>query len=114
MERNAFASRRAAPEDLEPVTDIPALSVAGYDVVTVTNLGEGTAPVGTHVVQRFEDGETFEIFHLEPDVSRDAVPMPGAGMAEVEVLTEGGWIVLQGPRATEDLEELLSALFPPG
>lgn len=114
MERNTFASRRASPDDLEPVTDIPALSVAGYDVVTVTNLGEGTAPVGTHVVQRFEDGETFEIFHLEPDVSRDAVPMPATGSAEVEVLTEGGWIVLQGPRSTEDLEELLAALFPTG
>jgi hypothetical protein len=99
---------------VEPVSDIPALSVAGYDVVMVTNLGEGTAPVGTRVVQRFEDGETFQIFHLEPGVSRDVVPLPDAGWEEVEILTDGGWIVLQGPRSSDELRELLIALFPAG
>jgi hypothetical protein len=114
LEQDAFAPRRSVDEEVEPVTDEPSLVVPGYDVLSVTNLGRGTASLGVHVVQRLADGSTFEIYHLEPEVERDAVPSAGPARDEVSVRTEGGWIVLQGPLPRSELEELLARLFPTG
>jgi hypothetical protein len=114
LEQDAFAPRRSVDEEVEPVTDEPSLVVPGYDVLSVTNLGRGTASLGVHVVQRLADGSTFEIYHLEPEVERDVVPSAGPARNEVRVRTEGGWIVLQGPLPRSELEELLARLFPTG
>ncbi len=115
LEQSAFTALRAPAEEVDaPAADVPSLSVAGYEVVRVTNLGEGTEPLGTLVVQRFEDGSTFEVYHLEPDVPREVLPAPDETHKEASVLAETGWIVLRGPREAAELQLLLDALFPPG
>ena len=114
LEQNSFAARRAVSDDDVTISDEPSMAVPGLEVVTVTSLGQGTAPSGTHVVQRMEDGSTIEIYHLLPDVSLDVVPTAASGFNEVRKLTEGGWIVLQGPLPADELDALLESLFPAG
>jgi hypothetical protein len=114
LEQNSFAARRSVSDDEVAISDEPSMAVPGLEVVAVTSLGQGTAPSGTHVVQRMEDGSIIEIYHLLPDVSLDVVPAAASGLNEVKALTEGGWIVLQGPHPAEELETLLESLFPAG
>lgn len=114
LEQNSFAARRSVSDDDVAISDEPSMAVPGLEVVAVTSLGQGTAPSGTHVVQRMEDGSIIEIYHLLPDVELDIVPAAAAGLNEVRALTESGWIVLQGPRPVEELETLLESLFPTG
>jgi len=114
LEQNSFAARRAVAPDEAPSSEEPSMAVPGLEVVTVTSLGEGTAPSGTHVVQRMEDGSTLDIYHLLPEVRPDIVPAAPTGSNEVSRLTESGWIVLQGQRSVAELDELLQSLFPEG
>ena len=104
---------QSAPDEL-PNEDQPPLVVPGYEVVSLTNLGQGTTPIGVHVVQRFEGDELFEIYRLQPETELSVLPARAEGTNEVRVLVEFGWIVMRGPLSEEELEGLLARLVPEG
>jgi hypothetical protein len=110
----APALQARAPTEPDSVPSTGRITVPGYEVVSITSLGQGTTYQGVQAVQRLGDGSTFEIYHLEPDVDRSVVPGPADGFSEVAMLTEEGWIVLQGPLPPAELEALLQSLLPEG
>ena len=112
LDQSGLASRPVVDDDADRQNDEPNLVVLGYEVLSVTNMGEGTMSKGVHVVQRLEGAVVFEIYHLELDVEPTILPAATGGLNEVAVLAESGWIVLRGPRAEEDLQDLLDSLFP--
>ncbi|MDA0328696.1 MAG: zf-HC2 domain-containing protein [Gemmatimonadetes bacterium] len=133
-EPNLAAERRRA-ESLVPVTsaisqgtaatgravneyqreeDEPSLVVPGYPVLTVTNLGDGTSPLGVHVVQSLEGGEILELFHLPPGVDPSLVLPPTEGRNEIRMPVGEGWVVIQGPRTEGELRALFESLFAEG
>ncbi len=112
----AFPANRTATDDqLEVEADgAPALAVPGYEVLSVTNMGEGTTPDGVHVVQRLGDDDVLELFHLQVGVDPGIVPLPEDGRNEVREETDGAWIIIQGRLPQEELRTLLASLFPEG
>ena len=90
----------------------PLSSVPGYEVLSVSNLDDGTTFLGGRTVQRYDETRTFEILALEPDVDPSAMPPAAEGLNEVRAQAETGWIVLRGPLPEERLYELLAMLFP--
>ena len=114
LDQSGLASRPAMDDDADRQNDEPNLVVLGYEVLSVTNMGEGTTSKGVHVVQRLEGDAVFEIYHLELDIEPAILPAATGGLNEVSVLAENGWIVLRGPRAEEELQGLLDSLFPEG
>jgi len=115
IEQTSLGNRQEPVEEDERTgDDEPLLTVPGFEVLSVTSLGEGTSPVGVHYIQRLENGDLLEIFHLQPEIEPATLTPLEEGMNEVRVLTEGGWIVMRGPRPTAELQELLASLFPEG
>jgi hypothetical protein len=112
LAQSGLASRPVVYDDADRQNDEPNLVVLGYEVLSVTNMGEGTMSKGVHVIQRLEGALVFEIYHLELDVAPTILPAATGGLNEVAVLAESGWIVLRGPQAEEDLQDLLDSLFP--
>lgn len=112
IDRGRLSRTMAAVDEDRRIDEEPALAVPGYDVVSVTNLGEGTIAIGAHVLQRFDGPTTFEIFHLEPGVDPVVVPPIPDGDREVRVESEAGWVVVRGPLDDETLGVLLTLLFP--
>jgi hypothetical protein len=112
IDQGRLSRTMAAVDEDRRIDEEPALAVPGYDVVSVTNLGEGTTAIGAHVLQRFDGPTTFEIFHLEPGVDPSVVPPAVDGEREVRVESEAGWVVLRGPLDDETLGVLLTLLFP--
>jgi hypothetical protein len=109
-----FAGSRAPAEDDFDAADEPSLVVPGYEVLSVTNMGEGTTPSGIHVVQRLDGDEILELFHLQQGVDPVIVPVPGDGRNEVREEVSGGWIIIQARLSEEELRALLASLFPQG
>ena len=89
----------------------PLSSVPGYEVLSVSNLDDGTTFLGGRTVQRYDDTRTFEILALEPEVDPSALPQAAEGLNEVRAQAETGWIVLRGPLPEARLYELLAMLF---
>lgn len=114
LDRSSGAYREAAAADEADRPPEPALAVPGYEVISVTNLGEGTTSFGAHVVQRLDGDTLLEIFHLEAGVDPSVLPPLAEGMREVRLDAESGWVVMRGPLETTELEELLARLFPEG
>jgi len=90
----------------------PALAVPGYEVLSVTNLGEGSTPIGVQVVQRIEGDVTVELFRLLPGVDPGVLPRLGDGRNELRAETPGGVIVIRGPLTELQLNVLMVSLFP--
>jgi len=111
MTRSALSGQRQTDADEAPVSAEPSLMVEGYDFVSMVNMGEGTTPVGVHVVQRYTADSTFEIFHLAAGVGMDVLPATAPGHAMVSTETERGLIVVRGPLSETELRELLAGLF---
>jgi hypothetical protein len=113
LEQAGVGSRQAPAEDDEQrrVEEV-SMAVPGHELLSVTNLGEGTTPVGVQVVQRLEGGELLEIFHLQPEIEPSILLRRDDGVNEVSVLAENGWIVMRGRLTIEELEGLLASLFP--
>lgn len=112
MTRSTLTGQReSTDEDAVPNVE-PALVVEGYDFVSMVNMGEGTTPVGVHVIQRLDDDATFEIFHLEAGVEADVLPPLRDGDRVASVETERGWIIIRGPLDEAELQALLDRLFP--
>jgi anti-sigma factor RsiW len=111
MDRSGAVYRAAAADEVERPEE-PALAVPGYEVISVTNLGEGTTSVGAYVVQRLDGDTLLEIFHLEAGIDPSVLPAPAEGVREVRLDAESGWVVMRGPLETIQLEELLARLFP--
>ena len=110
----AFAARRAIAEDEADYDNEASLVVLGYEVLSVTNMGDGVTPHGVHVVQRLEGDEVLELFHLQVGVDPAIVPVPEDGRNEVREEVDGAWIVIQGKLPHEELRVLLGSLFPEG
>lgn len=109
------ANRTASDDQLEVEADgAPALAVPGYEVLSITNMGEGTTPDGVHVVQRLGGDDVLELFHLQVGVDPGIVPLPEDGRNEVREETDGAWIIIQGRLPQEELRTLLASLFPEG
>jgi len=89
----------------------PALAVPGYEVLSVTNLGEGSTPVGVQVVQRIEGDLMLELFRLEPGVDPGVLPALGEGRNQLRANTPGGWIVVRGALTEVQLRVLVESLF---
>ena len=92
----------------------PSLVVPGYDVLSITNMGEGTTFIGVQVRQSLDSERTLEIFHLEPEVGLDVLPSVEPGITEVRIEAITGWIVMRGPLSEGELNVLLASLFPEG
>lgn len=106
----ATAAERPAAEDSMAVE--PLLAVPGYEVISVTNLGDGTTAWGVRVVQALEDGRTLEVVHLEPEIEPFILPGLAEGWSEVRTRTSRGWILLRGPLSEADLSMLLEGILP--
>ena len=104
------ADERGAADTTAPRD--PLLAVPGYEVLSVTNLGEGNTPWGVRVIQELEDGGVFEVIHLEPGVDPALLPEAGPDRAEVAAETESGRILVRAPLSVDALEVLLRSLLP--
>lgn len=111
LNQSGRGSVREVSDD-DRFNDEPSQSVPGFEVLTVTNLGVGTAPEGVLIVQRLEEGALLEIYHLAEGVSPDVLPSLEPTVNEVRVEAETGWVVMRGPRSEDELEVLLARLFP--
>jgi hypothetical protein len=108
----ARRSRQDALDNERNFYDEPALAIPGYEVLTITSLGEGSTPVGVHVVQRIDGAVTVELFRLRPGFGPDVLPALGEGRRELRAETTDGWIVLRGALTEVQLNILLVSLFP--
>jgi hypothetical protein len=89
----------------------PALAVPGYEVLSVTALGEGSTPIGVQVVQRIEGDLIVELFRLEPGVDPGVLPPVREGRNQLRANTPGGWIVIRGALTEVQLRILVESLF---
>lgn len=112
-------SAMARPTAFEDVDDeageLPSdllLAVPDFEVVDVSNLGDGTRLWGARVLQRFSDERTFEVIHLEPGVDPSILSAAEAGRLEVRKETGTGWVLIRGALSLGELEELLRRLTP--
>lgn len=112
MSRSGRGGIREVPETDERFNDEPSQAVPGFDVVSIENVGEDRVFNGTLVVQRLEGEEMLQVFHLERGVDLTILPPLDPNLNEVRVEAESGWVVLRGPRSEDELEVLLTRLFP--
>lgn len=106
----ATPAEQPAAEDSMAVE--PLLALPGYEVISVTNLGDGTTAWGVRVVQALEDGRRLEVVHLEPEVEPFILPGLAEGWSEVRTRTGRGWVLLRGPLPEAELGTLLQRIFP--
>jgi hypothetical protein len=107
-----------APADSRAVAEAPTESLApvvvpGVDVVSITNLGEGTSPGGVHVIQRLSGGATLDVYHLPAGVDPAVLAPLESDRNEVRAEREEGWVVLRAALDETSLLELLARLVPP-
>jgi len=107
-----FANSPVPEEEERDLVDEPSLVVPGYEVLSVTNIGEGTTPIGVHVVQRLAGDETLEVFHLQLGVDPAVVATPTDGRNEVREEVGNGWIIIHARLTDEELGSLLARLLP--
>lgn len=112
MNRSGRGGIREVPENDERFNDEPSQAVPGFDVVSIENIGDDRVFNGTVVIQRLEGEEMLQIFHLERGVDLTILPPLDPNLNEVRVEAESGWVVLRGPRSEDELEVLLTRLFP--
>ena len=91
-----------------------ALAVPGVELLSYANLAEGRSPAGIHVVQRLENGEILDVYHLPEGVDPSALPPVEPVRNEVRAQRDGGWVVLRARLSTEELAALLARLVPEG
>ena len=101
-------------EEALTLDDSAPLAIPGLQLVSYANLVEGTAPLGVHVVQRLENGEILDVYHLPEGVDPLVLPPLEAIRNEVRAEREGGWVVLRGRLTTDELRALLLRLQPEG
>jgi hypothetical protein len=101
---NEVERDRAADEEAE------SLVVPGLEVLTVENLGEGTAFVGTRSLQRLASGDTLEVIHLPEGVEPSLLAPPAVGRNQVVRQHVDGWLVMRAPLSLIELEQLLERL----
>jgi hypothetical protein len=108
LQRSASANEvereRAEEEEAE------SLVVPGLEVLTVENLGEGTAFAGTRSLQRLASGDTLEVIHLPEGVEPSLLAPPALGRNQVVRQHVDGWLVMRAPLSLIDLEQLLERL----
>ena len=112
VDGSGIRRRRELSDDDLPRDKAVALAVPGYDVVSITNLGNGTTSLGVHVEQRLHDAVTFDVFHLESGVEPGVLTPAPVGVVDMRVETEEGWVVIRGQLDDATLSELLTRLFP--
>jgi len=101
---NEIERERAEEEDAE------SLVVPGLEVLTVENLGEGTAFAGTRSLQRLASGDTLEVIHLPEGVEPSLLAPPAPGRNQVVRQHVDGWLVMRAALSLIDLEQLLERL----
>ncbi len=115
---SAMESRAGAvPPPAESRTDgeeEPPMSVPELEVLSVTNLGQGTTAYGVYFRQQTADGVLVDVYHLSEGIEPAALPSAREGQNQVEGLSESGWIVLRAPLESEVLDLYLSRLIPEG
>jgi hypothetical protein len=111
VDRGGMARRRELSDDDLPRDKAVALAVPGYDVRSIVNLGGGTTSLGVHVQQSLDHSVTFDVYHLEAGVAPEVLEPAPAGVAEVRVESEEGWVVIRGELDDATLSELLARLF---
>jgi hypothetical protein len=104
----------ARAEEALTIDDSAPLAIPGLELVSYANLVEGTAPLGVHVVQRLENGEILDVYHLPEGVDPLVLPPLEAIRNEVRAERDGGWVVLRGRLTTDELRALLLRLQPEG
>jgi hypothetical protein len=87
-----------------------SLVVPGLEVLTVENLGEGTAFAGTRSLQRLASGDTLEVIHLPEGVDPSLLAPLAQGRSQVVRQHVDGWLVMRAPLSLIDLERLLERL----
>lgn len=92
----------------------PSLVVPGVDVVLYENLGEGTTPLGVHIVQQLDDGLRLDIYHLPEGVDPSVLPPLGSDRNEVRGDRDGEWVILRAYLPSDRLVGLLARLNPDG
>jgi hypothetical protein len=108
LQRSASANEvereRAEDEEAE------SLVVPGLEVLSVENLGEGTAFAGTRSLQRLASGDTLEVIHLPEGVEPSLLAPPALGRNQVVRQHVDGWLVMRAPLPLIELERLLERL----
>jgi hypothetical protein len=101
---NEVERERADEEEAE------SLVVPGLEVLSVENLGEGTAFAGTRSLQRLASGDTLEVIHLPEGVEPSLLAAPAPGRNQLVRQHVDGWLVMRAPVSLIDLEQLLERL----
>jgi hypothetical protein len=104
---------RAANEverDQDEMEEGESLVVPGLQVLTVENLGEGTAFAGTRSLQRLASGDTLEVIHLPEGVEPTLLAPPRTGHNQIVRQHPDGWLVMRAPLGPIELEQLLERL----
>lgn len=102
-------------DDAPAVPDSEApLVVPGLEVISYANVAEGTTPSGVHILQRLDDGQILDVYHLPEGVDPSVLPPVEVGRNEVRAERDGRWVILRAVLDTDALNELLARLDPEG
>jgi len=112
MDRSGSGAYRGATPGEPARIGEPTLAVPGYEVLSVTNLGEGTTSYGAYVIQRLDGNTLLEIFHLDPGVDPGVLPTIGADANEIRLEAESGWVVMRGGLSEAELQALAARILP--
>jgi hypothetical protein len=103
-------SRRASAAD---ASEPGSLVVPGLEVVSIVWREEGVVPAGVRVLQRLGDGGQLELIHLPAGFDPGSVEAAGAGVGELVVPRDQGWLIMRGPLAEDEFRSMLERMDAP-
>lgn len=101
-------------EDFDEADVRGSLVVPGLRLISYSQVAEGTIPGGIHVLQRLDNDEILDVYHLPEGVAPSSLPPLENGRNEVRAERDGGWVILRAALPTQALWELLARLGPEG
>lgn len=90
-----------------------SLVVPGLEVLSIVWREEGVVPAGVRVIQRLDDGRELELIHLPAGFDPSAVDPAEAGVNELVVPRDQGWLILRAPLEEPELRLLLERMDTP-
>jgi hypothetical protein len=90
-----------------------SLVVPGLEVLSIVWREEGVVPAGVRVIQRLADGRELELIHLPAGFDPSAVRPAEAGVNELVVPRDQGWLILRAALEEPELRLLLERMDAP-
>ncbi len=97
----------------DEVSEPGSLVVPGLEVLSIVWREEGVVPAGVRVIQRLDEGQELELIHLPAGFDPSAVVPAEAGVNELVVPRDQGWLILRAPVEEPELRLLLERMDTP-